>query len=346
MSVAATGKVVTISASGATIDTNGNSMEYDSNFGTGVGGVTFVDTASTHGTININANTGYTGNTTIGAGADVNLGNNGNLSAGSTANAFTIVASGGKLSGGTTQVTQNAEGTGGAGSNNAGKITLQSGGIVAPGNITGNGAGGTAAAIAVSGKGLDTGGNGNQSGNAANNVLNAQQLTWNAGGKLQFLLDSTSQQGTILNPSASTLLNLGSGALVKNGTGQFVLDFQNTGNYNTLGHANANGTGALTDFTNVYDLINFGVTSNSYGVYSPNTTFGIDDFSIINLNGIGTLSFYYNPLANGGANGGQEELLLTVVPEPSTWAMLLGGLVALVFWTRKRTRRTASLRKA
>ena len=52
------------------------------------------------------------------------------------------------------------------------------------------------------------------------------------------------------------------------------------------------------------------------------------------LNGVGTLSFYYNSLADGGV--GQEELLLTVIPEPSTWAMLVGGLAALVFWTRRR----------
>jgi hypothetical protein len=72
-------------------------------------------------------------------------------------------------------------------------------------------------------------------------------------------------------------------------------------------------------------------------VITGNTNFNIDDFSIVNLNGVGTLSFYYNP--HGDGNLGQEELLLTVVPEPSTWAMLLGGLVALVFWTRKRSRR-------
>jgi hypothetical protein len=89
--------------------------------------------------------------------------------------------------------------------------------------------------------------------------------------------------------------------------------------------------------SNVYDLINFGV-SNTFGVIKGETNFNIDDFTIINLDGIGTLSFFYNPVADGGKSTtvGQEELLLTVIPEPSTWAMLLGGFVALLFWSRRR----------
>lgn len=117
------------------------------------------------------------------------------------------------------------------------------------------------------------------------NVLTASQLTWNAGGSLHFQLDNTTS-GTImttgLNPSASTTLNLGTGALVNGGgSGQYVLDFGNT------------GTTSTTSGSNVYDLINFGATSST-GL-TGNTNFTIDDFTILNLNGVGTLSFWYQP---------------------------------------------------
>jgi len=257
----------------------------------------------------------------------VNIGGSGNLTAG----AGTIVTSGGQLSGGVTQATNGLQS--GA---NAGKITLLSGGILAPGNL--NSAASTL--FQVTGKGLGSSYNGNQNG-ATNNVLNATNLTWYAGGTLSFYLDSTAQNGNALNPSASTLLNLGTGALAKGGgTGAYILNFNNTGAWNTTG-VESNSQGG-TDYSNTYDLINFGVTNN-YGVINPITTFNINDFTIENLNGVGTLSFYYNP--NGDNGVGQEELLLTVVPEPSTWAMLLGGLATLLFWTRRRNSRRTALNK-
>jgi hypothetical protein len=291
-----------------------------------VGGVTFTDSSNGGGLMNLNSATGYTGFTLIGNGGSnvskVNIGNGGSLGAG----AGTIITNNGVLSGAatgqTTTVTQST--THGF----AGKLTLQSGGTLMPGNI---------GLVNIQGRGLDTGFIGNQSSNVStngNNVMNASNLTWYAGGTIKFTLDSTAQYGTALNPSASTLLNLGTGGFAKGGgVGQYVLDFQGTGGWNTSGNNNGDPGNA---YTNVYDLINFG-TINNYGVITGDTTFSINDFTIKNLAGVGTLSFYYNPNADGGL--GQEELLLTVVPEPSTWAMLLGGLVALVFWTRKRSRR-------
>jgi len=336
--ITTSGKNIVVGSSGATIDVNGNSVAFNSASAWGSGstagaGVTFTDSSNGSGLMTLNSSTGYTGFTTIGNGTnttDVTLGTAGNLGAG----AGTIISKLGVLSGGTTQATSSSQSITTA---YAGKIILQSGGTLMPGAIGVGTA--TLASGGIQGAGLSSGNyKGNQSSGVqtgVNNVMNATNLTWNAGGVLKFSLDNTAQYGTALNPSASTVLNLGSGALVKSGSGAFVLNFQGTGNWNTAGLAGAGSPNAADSniYTNVYDLINFGGTSLTGG---PNgdTNFNIDDFTIQNLNGVGTLSFWYNSQADGGI--GQEELLLTVVPEPSTWAMLLGGLVALVFWTRRR----------
>lgn len=308
------GKTITVNASGATFDTNGNSFTLGTMGNlTGVGGVTFVDTGATHGIINVSGPSAYTGFTTIGNGARINMLNTGNFNN----SAGTIIASGGQLSGATNLQTT----TSGQSGTPAGRILLQSGGVLMPGGISGS-----ANAAQVQNKGLAGGGLGDN--NSISATMNAAQLTWNAGGTLKFQLDNTvGTPGTALNPSASTTLNLGTGALVKGGgQGQYVLDFQNSGTWDMT---------VATDGTNVYDLINFGVLNN-YGEITGNTNFNIDDFTIINLNGLGTLSFWYNPAANAGQGQGQEELILTVIPEPSTYAMLMGGLAALAFWTRRR----------
>ena len=324
-------KIITVNDSGATIDTNGNAVTYAGNLASGAGGVTFVDSAAAghRGSVNLQHLEAYTGFTTVGSGATVNLDQNGSLASG----AGTIVASGGTLTGGQSFAT-NAAFSGIT--QNAGALTLQSGGTIAPGNTAG------AHAYQIQGLGLNTAGNGNQVGTATFNVMNATGLQWYGGGQLNFALDNTVKPytgpgtgpGTALSPSASTTLNLGEGALVEKGIGTYVLNFQNTGAWD-----NASITGDTGLAANVYDLINFG-GKNSQGIAgnvlgsNGDTNFNINDFSIENLNGVGTLSWYYNP--SGDNNLGQEELLLTVVPEPSTWAMLVGGLITLIFWTRRR----------
>jgi hypothetical protein len=186
----------------------------------------------------------------------------------------------------------------------------------------------------VQGVGLAMNGDGSNAGTL--NVLTMSTLTFNPGGTLKFELnnsiDLTNGGGTAINPSASTMINIGTGALVKGnvGAGQFTLDFGNTGTFDTFFTQTGNDDGL--NGSNIYDLINFGATSLTGGL-DGNTNFNIDDFTIKNLNGVGVLSFWYNASAN------QEELLLTVVPEPSTWAMLIGGLATLIFWTRKRAAR-------
>ncbi len=334
---------VNIGDAGATIDTNGNTITFGATSGisqqigqgtsavTNPGGVTYVDSANANsggqGVLNFNASANYGGASTIGSGGVVNLGGAANSGVMNTPGG-TIVASGGTLEGGTTQSTSAAQITTSA---YAGKITVQSGGnlVVGAPNAT----------LSTALNAVDTNGNIATDGNNKLNVLEAAQLTWQAGGTLSFKLSSTGNEGSsVVSPSSSTQLNLGTGALVKSGTGQFVLNFENTGAYNNDGTPN------------VYDLINFGssdlegTNNGSNGIYNysigPNgdTNFTVDDFTIENLDGSGVLSFYYN--SNADNNLGQEELILTMVPEPSTWAMLIGGLATLIFWTRRK--RTAA----
>ncbi len=329
---APTAKTITVNQAGGTIDVNGNNVTFGTAWGTGVGGMTYTDSSNGSGFMNLDNTISYTGFTTIGDGthtSKVNL--NGTVG---TTSAGTIITNGGVLSGGVNVSSQNGQATNGVAqvttSGFAGKITLMSGGILKPGNYASNGSLVNALPSASNGTSLDGNHLGLQVNTVQGNVLNASGLNWNAGGKLQFSLSNANVHGTALNPAPSTLLNLGTGALNLIGTGTFTLDFMNTGAYNS-------GSGVST---NVYDLINFGAI-NSYGTITPDATFdgsstdfNVNDFTITNLNGVGTLSLYYNSLADNGL--GQEELLLTVVPEPSTWAMLIGGLVALVFWTRRR----------
>jgi fibronectin-binding autotransporter adhesin len=338
------GRVINLGVAGGTIDTNGNTVTFASgntigNSGTGPGGLTYVDSANaasqaaanTGGVLNFNATSSYTGITTIGSGAVVNLGGGTGLGGVMATTGGTVVASGGTLEGGVTQATSAVQTTSGS---YAGKLTLQAGGVIAPGALT------AGANATINGAGLGAG-NGNMASSVTLNVMQASQLTWQAGGKLSFLLDSTPNTAssltdsanvpTGLQPSASTVLNLGTGALVKSGTGQFILSFNGTGGYNTNG------------VPNVYDLINFGATSLTGGL-NGNTNFTVDDFTIQGLAGVGVLSFYDNTTADGHA--GQEELLLTVIPEPSTWAMLIGGLATLIFWTRRKRATRSFVKKS
>ena len=40
---------------------------------------------------------------------------------------------------------------------------------------------------------------------------------------------------------------------------------------------------------------------------------------------------------NSTTNGGVDDIEVMVVPEPSTYAMILGGLAVLVFWQRRKS---------
>jgi fibronectin-binding autotransporter adhesin len=125
--------------------------------------------------------------------------------------------------------------------------------------------------------------------------LTASSLLWNS--------DNTPQLQYVLSnmDNTSDLLNLGTGAFTK-GTGTaFTFDFGGTG-----------------EAGQIYTLLTFGLN---------NTNFQSTDFSASNLpSGLGgTFSFV--------DNGSTESLDFTeAAPEPTTWALLLGGMGLLLFW--------------
>jgi autotransporter-associated beta strand protein len=98
----------------------------------------------------------------------------------------------------------------------------------------------------------------------------------------------------------------------------------------TIGPALAAYTGAVG---NTYTIVNGGYTTGNFS-YGGNT---ILDDQPINDNGFIFTVLYGND-GNGGT-AGDVELELTAVPEPGTWAMMLGGMGMLAVWQTKRRHR-------
>lgn len=131
--------------------------------------------------------------------------------------------------------------------------------------------------------------------------------------------DTTVSAGTlVLAQSASLLFNIGasgvnngidgSGTLTLNG--RFVFDL----------------TGASTSFGSAWNIVNVGSLSETFG-----STFSVDTFTDAG-SGLWTKDIngtnYYQFSELSGA--------LTVVPEPTTWALLAGALTFLVVFRRRR----------
>ena len=100
----------------------------------------------------------------------------------------------------------------------------------------------------------------------------------------------------------------------------------------TIGPALASYNGAVG---NIYTIVDGGYTS---GEFSYDGTPIADDQQI--ADGLYTFTVLYGADGNGGT-AGNVELELASVPEPGTWASLLGGLGMLLVWQRSRRRRTA-----
>ncbi len=134
-------------------------------------------------------------------------------------------------------------------------------------------------------------------------TLTASGLQWYSDGtpQLQFQLSNTS--------SASSLLDLGSGAFTnEGGNTTFAFDFLSTGQ-------------AGQD----YDLINFG---------AGDTNFLASEFTATDL--APNLSAQFEFVTNGDT----ESLMVDVVPEPRTNALIIVGLVALAALSRSRSRKS------
>jgi autotransporter-associated beta strand protein len=184
----------------------------------------------------------------------------------------------------------------GATSVNAGTLKVSAGGSIASSSLTTVNSGGTIAGSGTVGAlSLSSGGT-VAPGDSGIGTLNGSSATWNGGGAFKFDLSNSG--------STSDKLSL-SGALTKGSAGTFQFDFQNSG----LG---------VTGSPVTYTLASF-----------ASTTFSAGDFSYVNLGSLGGQTGTF-AIVSGGT-----QLQLTVVPEPGTFAMLLGGVGMLAMLRRR-----------
>ncbi len=221
------------------------------------------------------------------------------------------------------------------GSTYTGGTTISGGAVVATntvGSATGTGS------LTVSGTGVLVG-----SGIiGTSGVTSGTAVTIASGGTL----DPGGSTGTFTAPATVLTFNLHSGSSMQLNSGaNFVFD---------LGAMNLNDS--VTPGTATSDLIRIsGGTLNLNSIDLSDFTiktlagFNVGDYNLFAADAPGDITGTLGPLLtqaftfNGSpysytlaiTNGGQD-LTLEVVPEPSTWAMMLGGLGVLIFCVRRR----------
>jgi len=314
----------TVSLGGATQTVNvansGTSLEIDPTIvnGSGTGAISKTGAGSL---IVTGANT-YSGGTTISAGT-INV-NNGTTGSATGSGAVTVNSSGTLAGNGTIASTSSG-------------VTVNSGGFLNSGGAQTS----DATHTAVAGTGM-----------TLNNAAGLSSLlTVNGGSTLTFDLGTGSSTGTTFaNPNEnSTFINVTgtnkSGEIMFGATGGQI-------NINLVDLTAYSSSATLQlRYQNPYLLIQTGATDDSdFGDLV--TTGGVDKNGFVL--GIGTSTSAYEHMAfnltatniNGGALGSPYNNLqlylydgdLEVIPEPGTWALLLGGLALLIFIQRRRNK--------
>jgi fibronectin-binding autotransporter adhesin len=237
--------------------------------------------------------------------------------------------------------------------------TTITGGAIAAANTTGSATG--TGAVVVSNNTSLTGTVG-----VASQIVPAagQGITVKSGGVVspagtQALGGATTQASGSMTLADS---NTGSGALLTLSTGAtlaFNLGAGKTGSFFNL-TGTANQTGAAVIFNNTVLTLNdvtggglvAGGTPNALNTQFSYVLFQSDNSSTsqysgltIGAGGLITAGLYINPVGEFGSGGVYADsqlyfqngnILVDVVPEPSTWAMLLGGLGVLAYCVRRK----------
>ena len=156
----------------------------------------------------------------------------------------------------------------------------------------------------------------------------------------------TVTNGSHLAPGVNTSGNFGVAATLGLGTSATTggLNLTNANVDFDLGATNAAGgsdlitTSALSLGTLTFNLSGTTLeTGVAYDLISDTSILGFDT-ATINTNFLGDLNGLYTAQYVLGANGTNLDVIFTnaAVPEPSTWAMMLGGLALLAFIQRAR----------
>ena len=194
--------------------------------------------------------------------------------------------------------------------------------VASTGKLAGDGAIGGGLAVLSGGTlspGLPTAYLGLTLASSTNNILTAQSLSVAGGATLSFKLNSTINfiGNNSADPSGGTLIN-DLGVFDYTGPGSITLNFNYTGQGGDVGHPN------------VYSLVQFLATGSNV-----NTS----DFTITGLLGDLPDNGSFLTIVPLTGSPGVDVLQLNAVPEPSTWAMLLGGLALLVVFQRRQRQR-------
>jgi len=318
-------------------------------------------TVSGAGTVTLSNVDTYSGATTVASGGTLSL--TGTLTASSVTNNGTLNEStAGAVNGASATFTNTAGTATLAGVNGyTGATAVNGGAVILSGSLTGTAsttvaAGATlevdgllnsTAAAAVSGNLIGTGSiNGaNVSGVGSN--LDPGLTFADVHGSVGTLASSQNVAFTDMNGTFSIRLGLTNGnasdptlgtggdvdQLVMN-NGTFTLD--NTTLFITEGSLEAN-TAFDTFF---YVIVNGGSNSSALtGIGTGNDQFGNVTGGVYNSPGGFTYDVFYGVNANDSGAGNDIVVEVVSVPEPGTWASLLGGMGILVAWQRSRRRR-------
>ena len=94
-----------------------------------------------------------------------------------------------------------------------------------------------------------------------------------------------------------------------------------------------------TNYGTVYAILNGG-SNQVQGQFAQGASFTVTN---PNNNNLDTFDIYYNVNATNTGPGNFVDVELEPVPEPGTWAMVLGGAGMLIAWQQRHRRRRERL---